>query len=561
MLDSKIDLSTPSKMVRFGVSMHGSVRTYPASISGGRAQCSVSDYRITTRGGKTLPLPYSVIDSEKVDSIGVSPRPFLYEHPLASIETEDANGQDWSGYVVFYEPGTFSGYLNKYLCAYTPDDNSQGILFTEELKYISPLMIGGSASLTTRTLALPDAPYVPSPKLVYISKDGRYRVRASFSHFSGSDTTGNQPSRASLYAYSLSGTSEIVAASAPIAAPEYDFVKSSLKYIPTTAPGIRFKTASELIYDACVPVGEEYTNIIYIIPDGGTNQYTTVTEGSAIFAVDAYVTDTAVDYLYCESEDSMVADEYLTHEILYESIVYGEACTADFVPNGHRMYFEWEYATHETSTDSQIKEIRLSGFGGVSIIQAEYESETTSIRNASSYGGINTYGDWMDNSDWYAVGLSFDGVSVFSAQDQSAGERIAAGFTPFSTGNVLDSSLPLMITEGQKWSKQLYTRKTVSSTEIHLMVAEIALVKFAEGVQALAIFVTRGVANNFVSGKYGLDESTVTREFIIGKIFGFGQIKEGLTVAPELWDKQLHVSYDPLTKQLSDVLEYPVFYQ
>ena len=128
MIEDKIGINIPSKIIRAGKGWHGLVE-FVGYVS---PRCSVDTMMLKTRGGKRIPYPASKGMKEKsVLVANASPRACVYMHSLAAMEAEDPNGNDFSGYVIvqasFGDRHESCGLLSSALSFFTPDDNSQAV--------------------------------------------------------------------------------------------------------------------------------------------------------------------------------------------------------------------------------------------------------------------------------------------------------------------------------------------------------------------------------------------------------------------------------------------------
>lgn len=560
----------PGKIERFGIRTHGLVKCPITVMPDGSEVCYLRDYTITTRGGKTLPMPYTGDKLGQYVRTKICPRPFLYMHPLASMETEDADGLDWSGYVVFYDSSQWRdymdmwGYMGMFACAYTPSDNSQAVLFFNQLEYAPPLNISEGIGRRIK-ISSPDLEY---SHLMHVSKDGRFRVAGKPARYFELEPGSGISDPPPISAYIVSDDHEQALSLSKASVPTPDFEYTEWKNRPvarqTTAGTVSFGFSGN-IYEG---TGRQWT-----INWRPVTTYDVFFHGHVKAYIDMWSDGGDVKYLYLSTTaDSSYIENYnspsgtgggyiLTPVEPYWNIDTGEWVDHEWVQEGYTVEYR-----NESQANSYSKEVVLSGFGGSSALvfdssaSAKWRSTRTHVPGGIGYAPITT--DKHNHTREGSTTVSLDGVVLYSKKDSDASRELLLLGERLHGGAYLGLPEPRII-EGipadELWSYEI--GKNGTGADIVTVIRH-GVITLAEGIQAIFAFVTTAEATGITSfNQYVLIESSIKRTLRIGRVFGFGISRAGFEVPKNMWDKKLYAAYDPVSKKISDVYNHPVFYQ
>lgn len=566
-MSNKITLHMPGKIERLGIRTHGLVKCPITVLPNGSELCYLRDYMLTTRAGKVIPLPYSEAEKELGFAPRICPRPFLYQHPLAQLSDEDEDGNDWSGYVVFYQyVRNNRGYLNNFIGAFTPDDNSQGLLFQGEFSYFPPLIIGGIP------VSAQSVPPVSSTvgELSHVSKDGRYRAKGRLPSFSAIDVGSAFFEGAYFFtAYSLSGDAAdgVYAYEQPINEPVFFFEKAtsstsvSSEYFPVEE--VRYTGQTYKYGGSCENVVE--SRPVYKYGDAPIANLTNTVKGRSKLPIDAYVDDTGVaSYLYCsyelDEEDSQVS----LATIVRDDLTWGADCSSAYVVGGKVPYRDWEISSSTKSQRYSKRNIKAELSGNSSTLVLDWDMSLSKERTVSFAGNSGKRQDEVITntvgSNYVSTTVTLDGVPLYShsmAAQIGNGPRVVTGFSDIS---LMYATLPKVFrdnTSGLLTFSAGYqdASHVTENREDYIIEVCAGMIKLADGIHAFCVFTSAGKLSD------RSNQSLMSQKLVIGRIFGFGVTKAGFEIPESDWEKKLYAAYDPVSKTISDIYTHPVFYQ
>lgn len=569
-MSGDITLHMPGKVERFGIRTHGLVKC-PITIENGTELCYLRDYTLTTRNGKTIPMPYTAAEKDLAYPPQLCPRPFLYQHPLAQNAIEDAEGNDWSGYVILYQFRRNNiGYLNGYTAAFTPDDNSQGVLFKDEFAYGKPLVVGGSYQAGGSIAPIASNAF----QLAYISKDGRYRFKSVMPQFQEIDFERYGSFYNTYYAvgYNLSGNaySGITATSVNIPDATYVFDQiteneavtgyyRNIYRISSNTAGNRFDYGG-----GCTSVTDTFPLWEYgpQIPNK-----TVTSSGKSKLPIDAYVDASGNPvYVYCSYDyNSRNSVKYRT-EIVKDDVSWGADCS-DYgagVAGGKIISRDWELSESRKVSKSISHTVKIEQLGNSSALHCNWERNIDDVFTQSFSGDSGNRDDvsYVETVSMNSINLSvtLDNSTIYSFSTTAINENLYRVGTEFSKFYTPIFDLPEAF--GSYIANKMIFRASYldvvsvkTGREDFIVEVCVGTVLLAEGIHAFCVFITSGKS----SERNNLN--LMSQRFIISRIYGFGQSKAGFEVPKEDWDKKMYAAYDPVTKKISDIYHHPVFYQ
>lgn len=563
-MSNKITLHMPGKIERLGIRTHGLVKCPITVLPNGSELCYLRDYMLTTRAGKVIPLPYSEAEKELGFAPRICPRPFLYQHPLAQLSDEDEDGNDWSGYVVFYQYARNNrGYLNNFIGAFTPDDNSQGLLFQGEFSYFPPLIIGGAP------VSAQSVPPVSSAggELLHVSKDGRYRARGRLPSFSAIDVNSVFFEGAYFFtAYSLSGDAAagVFAYEQPINEPIFFFEKAtssttvSSQYFPVRDVS-RPNQPSYKYGGGCHLEVEERP--VFEYKDAPNSNLTSTKKGRSKLPIDAYVSESGVaSYLYCSYDLDEEESQEIQDVIVRDDLSWGASCGGGKVP-----YRDWEVFSSQVFAAHSVRNIKAELSGASSMLTLEWGRRLSRERTSSFAGNSGNSKDAVITntvgSNYVAITVTLDGVPLYShsmaAQIGNNSQRVVTGFSDISR---MYATLPKVFRDSTSglltFSADYQDASHVTENrEDYIIEVCAGMIKLADGIHAFCVFTSSGKSSD------RSNQSLMSQKLVIGRIFGFGITKAGFEIPESDWEKKLYAAYDPVSKTISDIYTHPVFYQ
>lgn len=570
MMDSKITQHMPGKIERLGIRTHGLVKCPITVMPDGSEACYLRDYTITTRGGKTLPMPYSDADKDLSFPPKICPHPFLYMHPLAQMAAEDEYGNDWSGYVIFYKKGANKGYLNQFNCAFTPDDNSQALLFYGDIDYVPPQIIGNTGqSQTVRISGLAQNMYFEP--LLYVSEDGRYRISGTMGQFYDTDFKYEGPSWAQpvqVYSYRLDGdfTSGVKARLVSVTQPEHIYIPKE-KIIDSSSGIVKAYVGYSgdlaggcVVYEAQDPYSRFYV-------DSSSLSYGGEIVVKKKNAIGVLASNSNVSYLYLTATSTTTFPPVQVTYDISESSSFGDECsTSGYGPKNGNILTSYSGSMWEKTREEskRVDEFEVSGWGSTSSIIFEIDEEEEYTRTYD-----NSWGAWGDSvrRSWYrkfVIRLTFEGTVIYTKELASTkvGNEPAAeliGWTRWPRGAI--DTPPAIIQDADTWSVNMGAgERTVGGSGYpeERVSVNFGILNLAEGIKALFVYI---VIWDEVDLSGNVDMSSVKSKLYLGRIFGYGTSRAGMEIPNSMWDKKIYAAYDPISKTISDIYTHPVFYQ
>lgn len=558
-------MQTPCKIERFGIRAHGLVKC-PITYTGSSGVCYLRDYTLTTRGGKIIPMPYSEAEKELSFAPALCPRPFLYQHPLAIIETEDAEGLDWSGYVIFYQYTRNNyGYLNNFIGAFTPDDNSQSLLFKNEFTYSPPLIIGGANQ--------PDKqinPFYPELGVISgISKDGRFRIKGEIPLFIRIDITQTFYNFYYFNGYNLIDDSSggIYAQEQAIDQPVIHFEKMSTDTISTDeyfrVIEARYGGVRMYPYGGGCHTEVESMPAFTFASVPNTNDKT-ITSGSSKIPVDMYADDQGnVYYLYCSYDLLEEQSFHIEETIVRDELSWGDDCF-DMYGGGKVPYRDWEILRKRDDIRYSTTTISVEMLQDRSELVLDwnynYSVDVTNSFSGDSNNPNDEIIDTIENSNEVNISVRLDDDELYSLTFLARDFNESRPSTNFVRKTFITAELPEVFENNEsgnifyalEYRDPSYYPGVRLDFIIEVCVSNIML---GDGIHALCVFLSYGKASE------KQNQSLMDQRLLVGRVFGFGTSNDGFEVPKSDWDKKLYAAYDPVSKTISDTYTHPVFYQ
>lgn len=578
MIEHKLGNSIPSRVVRFGVRHHGLVLTHaikdPVYT---QYQFALNGVKIVTRAGKTIPYP---LIPEKVGTsrgfqlsskLGPS---CMYMHPNAAMDTEDADGNDWSGYVVFslkddYSGGRILGYSETSLFAYTPSHNGLGFLvtnirataFTIKAK---PLMVG-ERNLETESYSITGVVGEP----IFASKTGRELYFAELPtplkiineiDYPDWDTTGKPRVKKVSISDTFDGNDNISLSfsyqSIPVTVSDESTVDSyetrKYKALKVTVPQVG--TCADPEY--AVATVDEHSNLNAPM-NGYANAQTLIDTYSLIrkkSVIAASIGDHGgADFL------SFLFEEYKKLDgggniTGSGTVATGGACGE--IP-GQIKITGTTTTVSSSFSSAGVDRTRaaLEGYGGSSTV--ELRLDTTSSSSYSKYtvdGTDPVITETMEETDTFTIEL--DGTVLFSGSGYKGGV-----IDPIYEKPPLPTFY-MTAPQGLFFGTRLEEYGERQTGTKFLIVSARVCDYGSRDLRSLMVVLETGTLIK-QGDIFVVNQSSYKAEIFIGKTFGRGVI-DGYThseVITGLTDYFLCRAYDPVEKKISPVYPYPVFYQ
>lgn len=533
------------EILRVGKAWHGLVEFVGYSAP----WCMMDTVMLTTRSGKRIPYPASKGMKEKrVLVANVSPRACVYMHPLAVMEAEDANGNDFSGYVIvqasFNDRHEVCGLLSSAVSFFTPDDNSQAVpvVITAGGKFIDvydKLCIGKEAKklLTLDTGGDPTA-------LTYVgfSRDGR---SAFFSNdispgiiFIDEGRWGSLNPEISLTSLSgnvVDGVSLVTASRTDIPVAEPD-TSESYEYFQLYA---HFSEDA----DGNIHMYEDETPNFSPIPGWG------LTSG---FSNSSSIIDTPC-FLYVNEEG-------------YVSIVTGKkSMVRNSVTTGSwsRTKSNNVITTTGTTTQTINESYNISySEGSVKFADLNFSSSFSSTNNVTFEttiigGSDDTHVTQDDIINTGSISVVLDGRTLLDLDGYTWFDGL--NIDPINFINWFSGSPnpAFPVTPIRSYRAMEILGKGVAMVSIYLNPYS------CEDILSIAVLVKKGtLLTDHELGGNQVDLSTVTQTLYIGKCFAGGVVfDDPMTIGEADFNKKLYRAYDPISKTISEPYDWPVFYQ
>lgn len=546
MIEDKIGINIPSKIIRAGKGWHGLVE-FVGYVS---PRCSVDTMMLKTRGGKRIPYPASKGMKEKsVLVANASPRACVYMHSLAAMEAEDPNGNDFSGYVIvqasFGDRHESCGLLSSALSFFTPDDNSQAV----------PVVIRAGGKL------------IDVYDKLYIGKETRKLITID---------TGGDPAALTYVGFSVDGRSaffsdDIQPETIFINEEKWEFLKPEISRTNLSGnviDGVSLVTASR----TDIPVAEPDTSESYEYfqlyahfredTDGNIIMYEDETPNfspapgwgaTSGFSNSSSIIDTPC-FLY-------------VNEAGYVGIVTGKkSMVRNSVTTGSWSQTKSDYFITTTGTTTQtINESYNISYsdGPVKFADLNFSSFFSGTINAAiettiNTGSSDTYFTQYDRINTGNISVTFDGLTLLDLDGYTWFDNLNIGpiyFIDWFNGSP-NPAFPAASIRSYR-AMEVMGGKGVAMVSIYLNPYS------CEDILSIAVLVKKGtlLTDPELDGNQ-VDLSTVTQTLYIGKCFAGGVVfDDPMTIEEVDFNKKLYRAYDPISKTISEPYDWPVFYQ
>lgn len=585
MFDSKVGTAIPMELVRFGKAYHGLMNTHATpSLGSEQIDINYADFRLLTRGGKSIAPPLSRLESKPTPIYGQRAgfgRALLYKHPLAVMDEEAADGKDFSGYVVF-----FIDYQNNWIASYygfgfafTPDDNSQGLLIDQSFRNIYAPKIIGEYYTESVKINWPEG--VQVDKVFHVSPDGRQYYFGNFATPANVAMQFNfsQPQMGGLKIAKVSMSGGVVDG--------LPSISCSVDYITDLPPTMEWssrprvekrRTANFYLLEVgkCVPEGSN--SFVEFIEDGeyspGIKYMTSLdyyTQARYVGKIGASVVSGVVQYLELDISLSDEEQGSGTYNAEASSTLGTEPCGSE------EGYVNVLTTTASFSAASaQWRQVlyraELKGYGGSSVV--EYEQRRTESRTSSQTSGST--GEMTSSSNVTAT-VRFMGQTLLSISGEFslafgdisgslvASQRFIIPEKPIMNGFLQGS---VYSRPDSRVHKAVILRQISGSNNEEW--AQITIDVFNYGsadMQALSVTVEQGLLVDIPGDGYYIGQvfpDTYTATMYIGPIFCNGKVYD-LPHTQSLTEHiggslSLYRAYDPLTDTISAIHDAPVFY-
>lgn len=583
MIEHKLGNSIPSRVVRFGVRHHGLVLTHaikhPVFT---QYQIFFNDVRITTRAGKVIQYP---LIPEKVGAnrgiqldakLGPS---CVYMHPNASMQVEDSEGNDWSGYIVFsltdaYRTSRLVGYNEYSLFAYTPSDNSLGVLIElldprrVRIKN-KPLIVGEESIGNTQDVEF-DGGVVGAP--IFASKTGReiyfgglptpLKIINEINYPDWSTTGSPKVNKVTIsdtfdeggnvqYSASVEQIGVTVADESTIDG--YEII--TYKTVTVSSP---FVGACVAPADATVRVNTFEWNHLDPPPGGGGT--------SVVKLIDTYSLSRKKSVIAASISDEGAADflsflfeEYRKTDGGGDAQASGSVTTGESCDDGRGVRITGTEVT--TSTQFSMVAIdrtraTLDGYGGSSTVELRFDSTRSDSYNSRVINGTEPEPPIIssDSSDTFTIEM--DGAVLFSGSGYSDAKQ-----EPIYDKPILPSFY-MTAPQGNFFGARLEeTGERKTGTKYLIASARVCDYGSRDLSSLMVVIETFSLIKQ--GDRFVVNQASYKAEVFIGKTFGRGIIDdythyEDITGASNYY---LCRAYDPVDKKISPVYPYPVFYQ
>lgn len=553
MFDNPVDQSLPSVIERFGSCVHGLIHYYTDRQKVGEFIPAVmKDIKIVTNGGKVF---YPFAENNTAYNIYAGDNPgrksFLFQHPLASMELEDENGIDWSGYAVQHlsVPVWFRGIPMVYsdLLPFSPDDNSVAILASKQrcqravLKWPTGEIVEDDGVVTKTG--------IDSGNGDIYSANGRYRTYVLTLPWYASKNTDNQ---ILVIAYSGSWPN-VFAHSYTVPGVNYRklerltdgvvrnlFVDSRNPVANACIrpePSLEFKTREEITYSE-------------FVPDHFTQEEINTTLITADIDNSGNLSHLKLTHTETSSRDRSIN---LSGSI---SVATGDAtdCATTSQPAG----WVWYDGTKQsyTSTSSIIEEssfeVKLHGYGGLSIYRREVSySDYTSTYVSNGEGTLAESINETSAESSSTITFTLDGVDI---PHGIANPSIDTAYT-----STRISGLPFSVVSVSNTYEYLFISSegdgVYSGSDIAVL--RVFMYRYSGDMYSLAYGLARGYMTPRTDGGYHFNMASQTLK--IGSVFAHGRFHDGYYSTDDLSAKLFGAS-NPKTGEIVRDMPYPVIY-
>lgn len=544
MIEDKIGISIPSKIIRAGKGWHGLVEF----VGYAHPRCSVDTMMLTTRGGKRIPYPASKAMKEKSVLVAdKNPRACLYMHPLAKMEAEDANGNDFSGYVIVQasiQPGHEAcGLLSSALSFFTPDDQSQSIpvrIGSNFIDVYDKIYIGKEA----RKLTTIDTGETQKPMAyVGLSRDGRSAFFSAdiypstvFSNEEIWEFLNPEISRINLSGNVVDSVSLVAASRTDIPVAETE-TSEDYEYFQLYAHFTTDENGNYIMYEDETPNSS---------PAPGWGATSGFSNSSSIIDTPCFL--------------------YVNDAGLIGVVTGKKSMTRNSVTQGG--WSRSKSALTETTTGSTTQTIDESynisySHDSLKIAELNFTSSFTSKFTAVLERDISIPGQSLqfvdhNRDDSGSISVTMDGITLLSLDGYTWFDNLNTGpiyFTDWFKGSPDPGFKDSTIRSYR--AMEVMGGKGVAMVSIYLNPYS------CEDILSIAVLVKKGtlLTDPELDGNQ-VDLSTVTQTLYIGKCFAGGVVFDNpMTIEEVDFNKKLYRAYDPLSKAISAPYDWPVFYQ
>lgn len=571
MFDSDVSMHAPAETVRFGKCWHGLVETHAAKHPiYTQYLTKYNDVTLTTRAGKIMPFPLTkyYIGREAGQQLTARSGPMcVYQHPLAQMEIEDADGRDWSGYVIFdirnnEFPTGLSGYRYGAYFAFTPDDNGQGLLVRYDSRFsvLSPLNVNQKTSSGERVWY----GHIPSgSQTFHYSRDGRrvyggrfptpFEIMENMSYADWDDTYAPR-----VYGAALSGGFS-------------EGGEFSLNAQKMTLPPVPADVIVREYRDI-----REYTSISVLAPQMGTcidpayamvNVYkeTGPTVDGMMSLLDAYSHNISKTYISAAVDDNGGLS-YLSFTFEEETKATGGG-SAD--GNGYVTVGSEQCGTREgdvkvlgtyTHKSTSYSSVSFDITKGILEWGGEVSEVVFRLDRTTSTGGSRTVIDdgipaitsYSDSTESFSITL--DGVVLMSESDMYPDSQLRMIGKPFRA-----DVYALPVGSGF-FTAQLRGNGPLRNGQKWAVVSAYVGDYQSNDCRALFVIIERGTLK-VIDGEPHFDPENYSVKVHVGKTFARGVVDPYIHEQEFYEPLYLIRAYDPIDKKISAVYPYPIVYQ
>ncbi|NLD14461.1 MAG: hypothetical protein GX665_05125 [Gammaproteobacteria bacterium] len=563
MFDSILGLAVPGEIENIGPCRHGLLKFVPNPDPDGLTFRD-GGVILVTRSGKEIDHIYSEQENESLADKsfldGGLGRAFLYKHPLSSMEAEDADGYDWSGYCVINRGSSavFIGYMSNDISdgfLFTPDSNGQAVIMQPPYCYRE--IIGAGDTLMLRMPSI-------SGTIFSISSDGRTLYTGTFTAASMTALTGvASGTKPAITRHDISGEFERKSEDPD----SDDYRNADISVESGAAQNMPWNTRN-------VTTGNPVANAGGSITDGSNTHYWwNLNEGPVVFRPQQVTPPTPHSFSYDEWYESTIDAHIDNDEVAHPLVLRFIEWDATFNRNGLTFIaVDDGYETASTETPNVVEVLgwhthikrytdthtsnegfAISGWGGSSqaMILERYNEDVSDYYYVSHDSYISTR---TDNSTLYVdIKIGNDVVDTLSVYEYQR-----------YYGRLLLISVSAMVNGTQISTAIDWIESDPDDLKTEWLAKQVIFVRYtygSNGMYSLGALVQKGTVTR-VSGNLVFTSFT-DRKLYLGDIFARGKYYPGTarTLTGSQLDKPLWCAYDPLTDSISDVYDHPILFQ
>lgn len=547
MFDSSVGELTHSKTIKAGKAWHGLLE-FVGYASG---RCPIETIMLTTRSGRRIPYPYSKSQTGTSPRVvALSPKACVYMHPLANMETEQSDGRDWSGYVIvqaaYSDRHSMCGLLSDKYSFLTPDDNSQSIPIEitaggGTVAVYNKIVIGKTAQkIATITTAgsgraLTYEGFTRDGRTAFFSNDIRASIVFLSEEFwpilnpelTRTDISGNVTGDTSTVAVTRSD----LTVAEPLTSQSFE--QSQLYAHFRRGPSTEAGPGPIIMYED--EIGPNLPAPGWGATEGYKNSLASIETPCFLF-VEGSSVETVIGKKLAVSNSITSGSWGLSESEEYNTVsgTTGETSSSSYEISYAHNNIDFINLLFASSSTGQIDvTLKMENVSG-----DQYYTQYDILRASS-------------------ISLTMDGVSILDLPGYQWFDNLNTGPNVFIDWFNGSANPPIASSAVRSYRAQELDGRGAVMVSIYLNPYS------CMDIMSVAVLVKRGqLLIDPPGGGNQVDLATVTQTLYIGSCFAGGTVLNDPVVIDEAdFDKPIYRAFDPLTKTISPVYEWPVFYQ